>query len=90
MALTKRDIAQLREIVEVSLEVKLDEVLDKKLEEKLSHLPSKKDFYEKMDEIMGELRTIRENQELISHKVYEDHEPRITKIEKKLRTLPSS
>ena len=89
MTLTKKDYDQIRQIVELTLEVKLDEVLDKKLEEKLSHLPSKEEFYKKMDEIMGELKTIREGQEILTHKVYRNHEPRISKVEKKLQIQSS-
>ena len=89
MTLTKKDYDQIRQIVELTLEIKLDEVLDKKLEEKLSHLPSKEEFYKKMDEIMGELKTIREGQEILTHKVYRNHEPRISKVEKKLQIQSS-
>ena len=31
------------------------------LKEDLSHLPTKEEFYGKMDEVMGELKTIRVN-----------------------------
>ena len=89
MTLTKKDYDQIRQIVELTLEIKLDEALDKKLEEKLSHLPSKEEFYKKMDEIMGELKTIREGQEILTHKVYRNHEPRISKVEKKLQIQSS-
>ena len=90
MTLTKKDYDQIRQIVELTLEIKLDEVLDKKLEEKLSHLPSKEEFYKKMDEIMGELKTIREGQEILTHKVYRNHEPRIKRVEKKLQIQSSA
>jgi hypothetical protein len=32
------------------------------LDEKISHLPSKNEFYIEMDEVMGELKTSREEQ----------------------------
>lgn len=66
MALNKKDLENIKNLVEVTFEEKLDEVLEKKLEEKLSHLPSKEEFYTQMDEIMGELKTIREEQTLMS------------------------
>ena len=34
--------------------------------EDVSHLPTKDDFYTKMDEVLGELKTIREEQALQS------------------------
>lgn len=34
---------------------------------KISHLPSKNEFYTKMDEVMGELKTSREEQTVQSH-----------------------
>ena len=68
------------------IEVTVDEVIEKRevvTKSDLSHLPTKDDFYEKMDEVMGELKTIREEQTLISHQV-SDHEDRIQKIETNL------
>ena len=65
------------------IEVTFDEKLDEKLDAKLSHLPTKDQFYNKMDEVMGELKTIREEQTLQSHQLSE-HEDRIEKIESKL------
>ena len=49
----------------------------------INHLPIKDEFYNKMDEVMGELKTIREEQTLISHRV-SDHKDRIEKIESHL------
>jgi predicted nuclease with TOPRIM domain len=82
--------AQDKKYIEDILERKLDEKLEKKLEEKLKFLPTKEDFYTKMDEIMGELKAIREEQTLISGKVsehtdqLEEHDQRLGKIEKHL------
>lgn len=67
----------------------IEEIVEEKIEEKISLLPSKNEFFGKMDEIMGELKTIRESQDIITHKVYEDHENRITHIEKKLQIQPT-
>lgn len=36
----------------------IEEIIDKKLEEKIKFLPTKDEFYGKMDELMGELKTI--------------------------------
>ena len=65
------------------IEVTFDEKLDEKLGEKLSHLPTKDEFYTKMDEVMGELKTIREEQALQSQHL-SDHDDRIEKIEDNL------
>lgn len=60
------------------IEVTFDEKLDQKLDEKLSHLPTKDEFYTKMDEVMGELKTIKEEQALQSQHL-SDHDDRIEK-----------
>jgi len=65
------------------IEVTFDERLDEKLDEKLSHLPTKDEFYEKMDEVMGELKTVREEQAVQSHQL-SDHAGRLDKIESQL------
>ena len=67
------------------IEVTIDEAIETKLvtKEDLSLLPTKDEFYTKMDEVVGELKTIREEQPLQSHKL-SDHEDRIEKIESHL------
>ncbi|PIU03605.1 hypothetical protein COT44_02300 [Candidatus Shapirobacteria bacterium CG08_land_8_20_14_0_20_39_18] len=76
--LTQRDLNEIENL----LDQKLDEKLETKLNEKLSFLPTKDDFYSKMDQVMGELQTIREEQSMGSHRI-SDHEDRITVIEQK-------
>jgi predicted nuclease with TOPRIM domain len=66
--------------IKALVEVTIDERLDEKLDEKLSHLPTKDEFYEKMDQVMGELKSIREEHAVLSHQVA-DHDDRIEKIE---------
>jgi hypothetical protein len=44
------------------LEITIDEVIEEKglvTKEDISHLPTKVEFYAKMDEVVGELKTIR-------------------------------
>lgn len=78
MALTIKDLDEIEKIV------------DQKIEEKTENLPTKDDFFTKMDEIMGELKTIiRESAEILTHQV-SNHEDRITKIEKKIASAISS
>lgn len=61
----------------------IEEIIDKELEKKIKILPTKDEFYNKMDELMGEVKVIREEQAVISgyKNQLEDHETRITKLE---------
>ena len=66
--------------------VAVDEAIEKKelvTKSDLSHLPTKDEFYSKMDEVMGELKAIREEQTVQSHQL-SDHEDRIEKVESHL------
>lgn len=81
MALTDKDLKAIADLVKVTI----DDELEEKLNEKLKYFPSKEEFFNRMDEIMHELKTMREEQTVITNEVYEDHEPRISKIEKKLQ-----
>jgi len=64
--------------------------------DEIKHLPSKDDFYGKMDEVMGELKAIREEITIVGGRQsensdqLEDHEERIAKLEKVRPTNPSS
>jgi hypothetical protein len=44
--------------IKTLIEVTFDEQFDERLDEKLSHLPTKDEFYGKMDEVMGEIKGI--------------------------------
>jgi len=76
MTLTQKDLNEIEGIVE------------EKIDEKVKNLPSKDEFYEKMDEVVGELKAIREELPLISHRL-SDHEDRIQRVENKLQIKPS-
>jgi hypothetical protein len=69
--------------IKTLIEVAFDEQFEERLDEKLSHLPTKDEFYTKMDEVMGELKSIREEQAVQSQHL-SDHEDRIEKIENHL------
>lgn len=68
----------------------IGDIVDSKLEERLKYLPTKDEFAKRMDEVMGELQTIREEQTLISGSLsdhsdqLEDHDVRFGKIDKHL------
>jgi hypothetical protein len=65
------------------IDVSFDEKFDERMDEKLKYLPTKDEFYSKMDEVMGGLKTIREEQAVQGHQL-SDHAARIEKIESHL------
>lgn len=73
--LTQKDIDEIEHLIKTTVK------------EEIKYLPTKDDFFTKMDEVMGELKAIREGQTLITGKisqhsdVLESHEARITKLE---------
>jgi|SRR3989344_3378181 len=86
MALTDKDLNAIKDLMKITI----DEELEEKLNEKLKHFPSKEDFFSKMDEIMTELKTMREEQIVLTSKVYDDLEPRMEKVEKKVQIHPTA
>ena len=75
------DLKALKKLMAITI----DEAIEEKLVTKddISHLPTKDDFYTKMDEVMGELKTIREEQAVQSQHL-SDHDDKIEKIESHL------
>ena len=65
--LTKHDINNIGTIVDERLDGKLEE----KLTEKLQFLPTKEEFFGKMDEVMGELQSMREEIVLVGGRLAE-------------------
>ena len=61
----------------------IEKIVDEKVELRTRNLPTKDDFFGKMDEVMGELKTIREEQTVQSHRL-SNHEDRITTLEDKV------
>lgn len=65
----------------------IEKLIDEKLDDKISGLPTKDEFYNKMDEVMFELKAIREENTLATGKLSEhtdilaDHKTRIGKLE---------
>lgn len=66
--LTEPDIDEIRKIVK------------EEVSEATSHLPNKEEFYSSMDDVMGELKAIRENQEASVGRG-RDFENRVEKLE---------
>ena len=76
------DLQAIKELIEVTI----DEAIEEKglvTKERISHLPTKDEFFSKMDEIMGELKAIREELPVQSHRL-SNHEDRLQKIESRL------
>ncbi|MBI4066785.1 hypothetical protein HY407_00225 [Candidatus Gottesmanbacteria bacterium] len=59
----------------------IEKIVDEKLDAKIKHLPTKDEFYEKMDEVMGELKAVRESQEIHANQHAEINDE-ISKIKK--------
>lgn len=77
MVLTAKDLDAIKELIEVTL----DEKLEEKLNEKLKSFPSKDEFFSRMDEIISELKSMREEKDVLSHQVAR-HEERVSVLEK--------
>lgn len=77
--LTLQDLLKIENIV--------DKKLDEKLDEKLKFLPTKEEYFSKMDKVIGELKASREAFELHTGQharvddQLENHDKRIKKIE---------
>ena len=58
--LTKKDFDKFEELIKQVV----DDELDKKIPNYIKYLPTKVEFYIKMDELMGEVKAMRESQEI--------------------------
>jgi cell fate (sporulation/competence/biofilm development) regulator YmcA (YheA/YmcA/DUF963 family) len=89
MALTKQNLNLSTKIfvTKIDFDTRIDRLEEKidDLETRINHLPTKNEFYEAMDKIMGELQTIRDEQALTpSHSDLADLEEKIEVIEKQV------
>lgn len=62
----------------------VDDELDKKIPNFIKYLPTKDDFFGKMSELMGEVKAMRESQEIHAG-THTEINDRIEKLEKVLR-----
>lgn len=67
----------------------IEKIVEETIEERTRNLPTKDEFFEETDKLMKELKDMREEQKVLTSKVYRDHEPRISKVEKKLQIQSS-
>lgn len=81
--LTPQDFKQIKNIIDVELETKLEEKLEQKFNEKIGLLPTKEEFFNSMDQVMTELKAIRQEQVVNTHRI-NDHEERIVKLEENI------
>lgn len=74
----------------LKIEKLIDDKMEEKFNEKLRFLPTKEEFFTKMDEVMGELKAMREAFDLHTgqhtdiNDTQDNHEKRIKTIEKKI------
>ena len=61
----------------------IEKIVEEKLDEKIKLLPTKNEFFQKMDEVVKELETIREEQIIIGNQTNK-HGKRIETLEKKI------
>lgn len=93
--LNQTDLNKIEVLLDQKLEEKLDQKLEEKFNEKLKYFPTKDEFFKRMDQIMGELQTIREEMTIGFAQIdrhaeeIEEHEVRLSKIEKHIH-LPVS
>ena len=67
MTLTQKDFDQIEELTHGVVK------------EEIKNLPTKKEFFSKMDEVVGELKTVREEQTTLSHQVSNHEEKQFKK-----------
>lgn len=74
-------------IVRTTIREEVDDIVEKKLNDKLKNFPTKEEFFDNTDKIMGELKAIREDNEILNGRTsdhanqLESHEQRISKLE---------
>lgn len=67
-------------MLEQKLDQKLEEKLGENFEQRFRNMPTKDEFYEKMDEVMGEPRALRDEVTILGHRGSE-HADRIEVLE---------
>ena len=65
--LNEIDLDKIAGLIDLRFELKAQVEIERIIEEKLSFLPTKEEFYNKMDEVLSEVKGIRE--ELAAHKM---------------------
>lgn len=79
MPLTDTDIKNIRQLVKTEIEFAV-EPLKEDIAELKATLPTKDEFYTAMDELVGEIKTIRQEQPIMAHQIH-NHEKRLKHLE---------
>ena len=87
MSLTQKDFNGIKNLIDVAINEN-DRLVTRN---DIKHLPTKDEFYEKMDEVVGELKAVREEQAVLSkiNNKVNNLEERTLKIEHKLKFTPA-
>lgn len=82
-SLNQADRQLISDVVDARIETKLEPLLEEKLNEKVGPLPTKDEFFTKMDQVLGEVRAMRQEFEIVKSQKdrIEDHEDRLETIE---------
>jgi hypothetical protein len=71
MALTNDDFKKIKLLLNMELQNGIRKIVTEELEVRIKHLPTKEEFYTREDELMGELKAIREELTALSFRVSE-------------------
>lgn len=77
--LDKDDLLAIKNLVDASVQDRFDEIVS----EKIGLLPTRDEYYTKIDEVVGEIKKVREEQPLQAARLL-NHEDRLEKIESHL------
>jgi predicted nuclease with TOPRIM domain len=85
--LNDTDLGKISNLIDARLDLKLDDYSTKQdLKEAISHLPTKDEFYNKMDEVLGEVQKMRED--FAAHKMSHEHiEEDTSKLKQQVKHL---
>ncbi|SRR5258708_4289955 len=83
-SLSEDDHKNLREMTEIIVQESLNLEAGQTLDDKLSHFPTKEEFYSKEDEVLKELKTVKEEMQILNglHRKVNQNETQIEKLEK--------
>lgn len=85
--LNETDLNKISKLIDARLDLKLDDYSTKQdLKEAISHLPTKDEFYNKMDEVLGEFQKMRED--FAAHKMsHENIQEDTSKLKQQVQHL---
>lgn len=77
----------IKRLIDTSIDDKVPKIVEKVLGEKIKYLPTKKEFYKKMDELLGEIKGAREEFAAVTYrsKTYDQRLEKLEKIHPKSR-----